>query len=88
MEAEKDMRVCTLSDQTRNQLIVVSLKEIQDKCFLGSGPEGDEVLKNTGDFRSFVLPFVCPPQALSGLKSAFSGLKSTLSGLKSALSGL
>ena len=31
----------------------------------------------------FVCPFVRPPQALSGLKSALSGLKSALSGLAS-----
>ena len=65
----------------------------------GSGPEGDEVLKNTGDFRSFVCLFVrlfVPPSlGPSGLKyghwdlkSGLSGLKSSLSGLKSSLSGL
>ena len=47
--------------------------------FLGSGPEGDEVLFNTGGLL-FVRPSfrhsVRPPQALSGLKSALSGLKS------------
>ena len=59
--------------------------------FLGSGPEGDEVLYNTGDFRSFIRPpqaLSCLKSALSGLKYALSGLKSALSGLKSALSGL
>ena len=53
----------------------------------GSGPEGDEVLWNTGGL-SFVIPSIGSPQALSGLKSALSGLKFTLSGLKSVLSGL
>ena len=28
----------------------------------GSGPEGDKVLYNTGDFRSFVRPSVRPPR--------------------------
>ena len=48
--------------------------------------------RTQGDFRlfvcSFVLPSVCPPQALLGLKSALSGLESVFSGLESALSGL
>ena len=55
---------------------------IPHAAFLGSGPEGDEVLWNTGGL-SFVIPFVCssvrPPQALSGLKSTLLGLKSALS---------
>ena len=40
--------------------------------FLGSGPEGDEVLYNTGGLMFFCLSFRLSPQALSGLKSAFS----------------
>ena len=35
--------------------------------FLGSGPEGDKVLQNTGHFRLFVRS--SPPPSLSGLKS-------------------
>ena len=53
-----------------------------------AAPKGTKSCKTQGDFYLSVCLSVCPPQALSGLKSALSGLKSALSGLKSALSGL
>ena len=57
----------------------------------GSGPEGDEVLYNTGG--TFVRLSIRPsirqsPQALSGLKYTPSGLKYALTGLNSVLSCL
>ena len=47
----------------------------------GSGPEGNVVLQNTGDFCLFVccLSISPPPKALTVLKSALSGLKSAYS---------
>ena len=56
--------------------------------FWAAAPKGMKSCRTQGDFRSSFRSSVCPPQALSGLKSALSGLKFTLSGLKSALSGL
>ena len=53
-----------------------------------AAPKGTKSCKTQGDFYLSVCLSVCPPQALSGLKSALSGLKSALLGLKSALSGL
>ena len=52
-----------------------------------AAPKGTKSCRRSFVYLS-VCPFVRPPQALLGLKSALSGLKSTLSGLKSALPGL
>ena len=82
------INVCTevgLYGQTRNQF-----NETAD--FWAAAPKGMKACRTQGDFRlfvcSFVLPSVCPPQALLDLKSALSGLESVFSGLELALSGL